>query len=68
MKTITLHVDGMSCAHCEKAVKKAVSAISGVQKVEVSLKNKTVEVKCDDAISNTEIASAIQEQGYDVLN
>lgn len=33
----TLLVEGMSCGHCEMAVKKAVGALEGVESVVVDL-------------------------------
>ncbi|MDR1736390.1 MAG: cation transporter, partial [Oscillospiraceae bacterium] len=42
--TTTLTVRGMSCAHCENAVKKALSALDGVTSVNVSLASGTAEV------------------------
>lgn len=65
MKNIILNVDGMSCMHCENRVKKAVSALSGVSSVQVSLEGKTVAVEFDPAVVEEEqIKEAIQEQGY----
>lgn len=36
------HVDGMHCTHCQASVEKAVSAVEGVEKVEVNLKKGTL--------------------------
>ncbi len=66
MQTV-LHVNGMSCEHCERAVKTAVSAIAGVTDVAVDLKGKTVTVTHGDSVSTEAMASAIEEQGYDVV-
>ncbi|HEY5555984.1 cation transporter [Acetobacterium sp.] len=41
-KKIILNVEGMSCAHCEKAVKNAVGELDGVESVTVDLPRKTV--------------------------
>lgn len=62
-----LNVEGMSCSHCENAVKKALTAISGISEVEVDLKNKTVTVTYDKSVSVDKIKSEIEDQGYDVL-
>ncbi|MDR1668541.1 MAG: copper ion binding protein [Oscillospiraceae bacterium] len=64
MQTI-LNVEGMSCSHCENAVKKAVSAIDGVTAVEVSLAGKTVSVTHDGRVSAEDIKREIEEAGYD---
>lgn len=68
LETRTIRVDGMSCSHCENAVKKAVGALPGVESVSVDLKGKTVTVAFDDEkTSFTQIAEAIENQGYDVV-
>lgn len=65
-KTI-LNVDGMSCSHCENAVKKAVSEL-GVIKADVDLSAKTVTIEYDEnSITLKNIKDAIEEQGYDVI-
>ena len=64
----TLNVEGMSCGHCENAVKKAVGALAGVSSVSVSLAEKTVTVDFDPAqVSQEKIASTIEDQGFDVV-
>lgn len=68
METQTLKVEGMSCAHCENAVKTAVGALSGVDSVTVDLAAKTVTVVFDNgAVGSDAIKSAIEDQGYDVV-
>ena len=67
MQTVILKVDGMSCSHCERAVKNAVGALSGVKSVAVSLKDKTVTVEHDPAQASVEaVKAAIIEEGYEV--
>ncbi|MBP1736841.1 MAG: copper ion binding protein [Oscillospiraceae bacterium] len=67
MEKLVLNVEGMSCAHCEARVKKAVSALSGVDDVSVSLADKTVSVSFEPSVLEAKaIREAIEEQGYDV--
>lgn len=66
MKSI-LHVDGMSCEHCVRAITKAVGALDGVSNVTVALKEKTVTVEHDEALALDQIGHEIEEQGYDVI-
>lgn len=61
---IKLKVEGMSCMHCENAVKKAVGALSGVTAVTASAKDKLVTV---EGGSLPEITAAIEEEGYTVI-
>jgi len=62
-----LKVEGMSCSHCENAVKKSVGALNGIDSVEVSLQEKTVTVEFDsEKVSVKTISDTIEDQGYDV--
>ena len=64
----TLNVTGMSCSHCENAVKKSVGALSGVNNVIVDLKGNTVTVDFDsDKVKIELIKETIEDQGYDVV-
>lgn len=68
MKTIELKVEGMSCSHCENAVKTAVGALTAVAEVLVSLEHKTVSVTFDETlVTDDVIKKAIEDQGYDVV-
>lgn len=67
MATTILHVEGMACEHCVKAVTKAVTALAGVKDVKVDLKGKTVTVDHESAATITQMKDAIEEQGYDVV-
>lgn len=63
-----LKVDGMSCAHCVKAVTSAVGALQGVASVAVDLQEKTVTVDHDPNKSTLEqIRLQIEDQGYDAV-
>jgi len=62
------NVEGMSCSHCENAVKGAVGELSGVDNVVVDLKCKNVTVYFDDDLTTeAAIVNAIEDQGYDVV-
>lgn len=64
MDKTVLKVEGMSCSHCENAVKKAVGALDGVSSVSVNLKGKTVTVEYDSAkVSLDDIKNEIEDQG-----
>ncbi|MDN5710347.1 MAG: cation transporter, partial [Planococcus sp. (in: firmicutes)] len=50
-----------------KSVEESVGALSGVEKVDVSLEQGAVDVTYDSAnVDVAQIASAIEDQGYDV--
>lgn len=69
MSTITtLNVNGMSCSHCEKAVKEALNQLEGVFNTAVNLEEKTVIVQYDDMlITERVLKEAIEDVGYDVV-
>ena len=61
-----LNVHGMSCSHCEGAVKKGLAGIAGVSEVVVDLGAKTVLVKCDEQVAVDDIKNCIEDLGFDV--
>ncbi|NTW97573.1 MAG: heavy-metal-associated domain-containing protein [Oscillochloris sp.] len=61
-------VPSVSCQHCVKAVNTEVSAISGVQKVDVNLETKVVTVEHGEQVTPAAIIAAIQEAGYDEVS
>lgn len=65
MKRILL-VDGMSCGHCEKAVKHALGELEGISNVVVDLATKKVEVEGENLVDSI-LKEAIEDAGYDVL-
>ncbi|MBC8587330.1 heavy-metal-associated domain-containing protein [Paratissierella segnis] len=65
MKKIML-VDGMSCEHCVKAVKNALSEVNGVASVKVDLQTKKVEVEGEN-MANDALKNAVEDAGYEVL-
>ncbi|MBS4200345.1 copper chaperone CopZ [Bacillus sp. FJAT-49732] len=67
MEKITLHVEGMSCGHCVKAVEGSVGKLQGVSNVKVNLEGGTVEVDFNNQqVSVDEIKESIDDQGYEV--
>jgi copper chaperone len=63
-ETITYSVPGVHCGHCRAAITEEVSAVPGVESVEVDLDTKRVTVTgapLDDAA----IREAIDEAGYE---
>jgi copper chaperone len=65
MTSIELLVPGMSCGHCEAAVKDEVGKVSGVADVQVDLATKAVVVSGHD-LDRVAIVAAIDEAGYEV--
>lgn len=68
MEKIVLNVMGMSCSHCENAIKKAISALEGVTKVDVDISAKKVAIEYQaDKITPADFKAAIEDQGYDIV-
>lgn len=58
-----LRVTGMTCGHCEQAVRRALEQVPGVTRVvEVSRDRETVTV--DGASDPKELIAAVQQEGY----
>jgi copper chaperone len=58
-------VPGVSCEHCRVAITEEVSAVAGVESVEVDLARKLVAVRGHD-LDGAAVRAAIGEAGYDV--
>lgn len=61
---LTIHVDGMSCGHCEQAVRQALEQTDGVSRV--------VEVNRGEGVAKVEgepdpdkVLAAIRDAGYE---
>lgn len=68
MEQTTLHVQGMSCGHCVKAVEGSVGKLEGVQSVKVHLEENQVDVAYDkEKVTLDQIKETIDDQGYDVV-
>ncbi len=65
MNDITVTIEGMMCAHCQKHVSDALNALSGVT-AEVSLEAKNAVLKAEREISDEEITKAVVDAGYEV--
>jgi mercuric ion binding protein len=64
-QTVTLAVPGMTCAACPITVKKAISKVEGVSKVEVGFEKREAVVTFDDTKTNTQkLTKATEDAGY----
>ncbi|OBB76466.1 heavy-metal-associated domain-containing protein [Mycobacterium sp. 852014-52144_SCH5372336] len=57
-------VTGMTCAHCEMSVQEEVSAVEGVQQVEVNAATGKLVVTSDEPIDDAAVLAAVGEAGY----
>src|SRR3954469_16270135 len=63
---LTYLVAGMTCAHCEAAVKQEVGTVAGVTAVDVDLESKLVRIHGSGVDQGAAVA-AIDEAGYDAV-
>ena len=62
-KGSTYRVEGMSCGHCEAAVRDELDKVSGVEAVEVDLDSKQVVVRGE--FEDAAVRAAIEDAGYE---
>ena len=64
-----LNVPEISCDHCKASIEGAVSEVDGVDRVEVAVLERTVDVEFDGReVTFNRIVAAIEGQGYEVLS
>jgi copper chaperone len=61
--TLAYRVPGMTCGHCEAALKEELGGVAGVEAVQVDLAAKTVVVHGQD-LADAALRAAIDEAGY----
>lgn len=65
VQTVTLAVPGMTCAACPITVKKAISKVEGVSKIEVKFEQREAVVTFDDAKTSVQkLTKATEDAGY----
>lgn len=64
MATTEYTVTGMSCAHCENAIREEVSQIAGVTNIEVDAKTGHLSVTSDAPLDDAAVIAAVDEAGY----
>ncbi|CAM3498026.1 heavy-metal-associated domain-containing protein [Cytobacillus oceanisediminis] len=65
MEKISLKVVGMTCGHCEEAVKNALMSVDGVASVSVAFHEEQVEVEYDpEKATKKNLINAVEDQGY----
>ncbi len=68
MEEIILKIGGMSCQHCQAVVANAISAVEGVDSVDVLFEKSQALVIYDPLMTDVEkLKKAVIEAGYEVL-
>ena len=68
MTQVQLQVPEVHCDHCKTSLEGAVGAMSGVDTVEVTVADATIDVAFDEeSVDLDSIKTTIEEQGYAVF-
>lgn len=63
--TVSLHIEGMTCASCKIAVRTALSRLDGVKEAEVDVAKKSATVEYDPAkVTPQQLVDAVNRLGY----
>ena len=60
-------VTGMSCGHCESAVRGEVSKLGGVERVEVTAASGRLVITSTQPLADDDVIAAVDEAGYDAV-
>lgn len=64
--TTNLTVTGMTCEHCVRAVTEEISALAGVEHIEIDLPSGAVIVRSSSPLGDEDLRAAVEEAGYEV--
>ena len=65
-QTVTYSVPGVSCGHCQSAITAEVTAIDGVETIDVDLDTKLVRISGEN-LDDRALRAAIDEAGYEAV-
>lgn len=64
-RSVLLEIQNMTCLVCPLTIKKALSKVNGVQRIEIDYEAKTATVQFDDAMTTTDkLIAAITDAGF----
>jgi copper chaperone CopZ len=66
MSTETVHVPGISCAHCKSTIEREMMELEGMQRVVVDLEPRRVTFTYDAPATPAKIKAEMDELGYPV--
>lgn len=67
MRTSEYQVTGMSCGHCEVAIRGEVGQVPGVDSIEVSAQTGRLVVTSTEPVDDDAILAAVDEAGYQAI-
>ena len=66
MRTVSIPIAGMTCNGCAASATKAIAAVPGVKRVQVSLAAGKADITADERATDAVIAAAIERAGFSV--
>lgn len=63
-ETMQYRIEGMTCGHCERAVRAQVERLVGIERVEVSAREGTLVLARAAGLDEAEVVHAVREAGY----
>lgn len=67
MNTTEYQVTGMTCGHCEMSIREEVSAVPGVQEIQVSAQTGKLVVTSTSNLDDAAVLAAVEEAGYQAV-
>ncbi|MDR3315526.1 MAG: sulfite exporter TauE/SafE family protein [Coriobacteriales bacterium] len=65
LRTVTMGIEGMTCAACESRIERALLAVPAITSAEVALKTRSARISYDDdSLTPNDIASVVVALGY----
>ncbi|MBQ4505655.1 MAG: heavy metal translocating P-type ATPase [Firmicutes bacterium] len=68
LKTVTLHINGMMCHHCEMTVKKALEAVPGVAEAAPDFEKNIAVVKLSADVDEALLKKAVEDKDYEYIS
>jgi copper chaperone CopZ len=68
VSTTTYQVSGMTCGHCVRSVTGEITALPGVETVEVDLGTGAVTVTSQQPLEVDAVRAAVDEAGYELVS
>ena len=66
--TLSLAIEGMTCASCVGRVEKALARVEGVESVAVNLATERADISAAGALDSAALVQAVEKAGYRVLS
>lgn len=64
--TISLPIEGMTCASCVGRVEAQLNKVAGVEKVSINLATERAEIRADNNVDRAALVKAVETAGYSV--